>query len=305
MVCGINNQKECAGSGGRIVTIGNKDTRVAVSLRGAEMQSISYKSTEYLWYGDKTYWADRAINLFPYIARLTQGTYTYDDKKYNMDIHGFIKSMDFDVESQNEDSVTLCVISNETTLHQYPFKFVLRIIYSLRGNMLLVRYEVTNDSGRDMYFGIGGHPGFVVGADGESSFDEHYLEFGEPCCPKRITFSKDNFVNGEQEYTLEDGRIIRLTHSLFDDDALVLKNISKCVTLKNNNNKKTVKVEFPDMNYLGIWHTPNTDAPFVCIEPWSSLPSRDGIIEDIAKQPNLITLPEGETYTNEWSITIS
>ena len=305
MACGIGNQKECAGSGGRIVTIGNKDIRVDVSLRGAELQSISYKGMEYLWYGDKTYWADRAINLFPYIARLTRGTYIYDKKEYHMDIHGFIKSMDFDVESQNEDSVTLRVTSNETTLHQYPFEFVLRIIYSVLGNMLSVRYEVTNDSGRDMYFGIGGHPGFVVGASGESSFDDHYLEFCEPCSPQRITFSKDNFVNGEREYPLEGGRIIRLAHNLFDDDALVLKNTSKCVTLKNTSNQRAVRVEFPNMNYLGIWHTPNTDAPFVCIEPWSSLPSRDGIVEDIAKQPDLIKLPKNEVYTNEWSIVIS
>ena len=29
---------------------------------------------------------------------------------------------------------------------------------------------------------------------------------------------------------------------------------------------------YPDMPYLGIWHDAQTDAPFVCIEPWCGLP---------------------------------
>ena len=30
------------------------------------------KGREYLWQRDEKYWGDSAINLFPYIARLTQ-----------------------------------------------------------------------------------------------------------------------------------------------------------------------------------------------------------------------------------------
>ena len=58
------------------------------------------------------------------------------------------------------------------------------------------------------------------------------------------------------------------------------------------------------MNYMGFWHTNCSDAPFVCIEPWTSLPSRDGIVEDLACQSDLVALPQNEVYTNTWSITI-
>ena len=62
---------------------------------------------------------------------------------------------------------------------------------------------------------------------------------------------------------------------------------------------------FPKMNYLGIWHRPFKTPDYVCVEPWSSLPSRKGIVEDLEKQPGLISLESGKTYQNSWSITIS
>ena len=63
-------------------------------------------------------------------------------------------------------------------------------------------------------------------------------------------------------------------------------------------------MHFPRMNYLGVWHTVKAEAPFVCLEPWVSLPSRDGIVEDFAQQGDLVALDAGETYKNKWSITV-
>ena len=58
------------------------------------------------------------------------------------------------------------------------------------------------------------------------------------------------------------------------------------------------------MKYLGLWHMPKTNAPYICIEPWSSLPSREGIIEVFEKQSNLLVLEKNKQYTNTWSIKI-
>ena len=44
---------------------------------------------------------------------------------------------------------------------------------------------------------------------------------------------------------------------------------------------KEICVTYPNMTYLGIWHMPKTDAPYICIEPWSSLPSRKNVVEDL------------------------
>ena len=61
---------------------------------------------------------------------------------------------------------------------------------------------------------------------------------------------------------------------------------------------------FPDMDYLGIWHWPHVEVDYVCIEPWSSLPSRKNVVEDLEKQADLLSLESGQEYTNTWSITI-
>jgi len=39
-------------------------------------------------------------------------------------------------------------------------------------------------------------------------------------------------------------------------------------------------------------------------EPWSSLPSRKNVVEDLEKQADLLSLESGQEYTNTWSITI-
>ena len=94
-------------------------------------------------------------------------------------------------------------------------------------------------------------------------------------------------------------------HALFDDDAIVLSGMAREVTLESPSGKRAVTVSFPDMPYLGIWHWPRTDAPYVCIEPWRSLPARKGKIAVFEQQEDLVALDAGKTYTNTWTISIS
>ena len=53
-----------------------------------------------------------------------------------------------------------------------------------------------------------------------------------------------------------------------------------------------------------IWHKPKSEAPYVCIEPWSALPSRDGIVEELSCQSDLTGLDAGENYEITWTIEI-
>lgn len=277
---------------------------VLIAEHGAELHSIRMDGTEYLWNGDPKHWSQRAPNIFPYIARLTDGRYIYNGKSYNLDIHGFVKTSDFIVESASKDSISFCMSSDEQTKLLYPFDFLYRAVYSIEFNKLCVQYEVENRGGGDMFFGIGGHPGFMVPLEEGLAFDDYYLEFSYPCTPLRVTFSHDNFVTGRDAYPLEDDRIIKLRHSLFDSDAIILEQVATSVTLKSDRGRRAVTVDYPGMKYVGFWHAPKTEAPYVCIEPWSSLPSRKGVVEDLAKQPDLIKLPRGQVYRNGWCVTL-
>lgn len=91
---------------------------------------------------------------------------------------------------------------------------------------------------------------------------------------------------------------------MFDDDAIILKNMAREITLRSMASDRAVTVSYPDMSYLGIWHWPKTDAPYVCIEPWSSLPGRQDVVEELSCKSDLVHLTPGNTYHNTWSITI-
>ncbi|MBO4979257.1 MAG: aldose 1-epimerase family protein [Clostridia bacterium] len=289
-----------------LYTLKNQQLQVTVSEIGAELQSIQTPDgREYLWQGDPTYWKDRALNIFPYVAIPTEGMCTYKGKAYPMPEHGFAPISRFCLRRQEDGVLELELTDNEQTRSQYPFRFSFAVGYELCGARLEVTYRVRNKSEETMFFGIGGHPGFRLPLTKDTCFEDYYMEFSEPCKPWRVGFTESFFVNGcDTPFPLEMGRRLPLRHELFDHDAVILRHMAKAVTLKSDKTDLSVTVAYPQMNYLGFWHTNCSQAPFVCIEPWTSLPSRDGIVEDLACQSDLVALPTGETYTNTWSITI-
>ena len=285
-------------------TIENGFLRVTVSEQGAELRAIRDKQgIEYLWQGDPQYWGDRSPMLFPFIGRLTNNSYKYMGKTYPMTIHGFAASADFSVVEHTRERIALELKDSPDTRSQYPFAFSLQVIYALCEKQLKVGYKVANLDEKTMPFGIGGHPGFNVPLEAGEKFEDYELEFACPCQPDRVGFSPAVYLNGHDEaYPLRENRFIDLCHSLFDEDAVILKNMAREVTLRSKVSGKGLRVSYPDMPYLGIWHWPKTDAPYVCIEPWSSLPSRQDVVEEFSCKSDLVHLASGKCYETAWSI---
>lgn len=289
-----------------LYTIHNTQMSVTIESFGAELQSIrGANGVEYLWQGDAKYWKDRALNIFPYVARLTNGTYEMDGQQYKLPIHGLAPTTEFIVTEQAEDTITFTFASNEKSYEQYPRSFVFHIVYTLKDNVLKVTFLVENKDEKTMYFGIGGHPGFNVPLDANKAFTDYRIRFGEKCSPRSVGLTAACFLDGtDAPYPLEDDCILPLQHSLFDHDAIVLKDMAHEVTIEADAGP-SVTVRFPGMPYLGIWHMPHTDAPYVCIEPWCSLPSTQDKIAVFEQQPDLITLEAGKTYENVWEIELN
>ena len=286
-------------------TIKSSDLTVTVSERGAELQSIiGADGTEYLWQGDPTYWQKRSPNLFPYIGRMPDKTYYLDGQKYHMPIHGFAPTSLFRLIQKDEAQLVFELTENEETYELYPRKFSFRVAYTVQGKKLTIVFSAENRDEKAMYFSMGGHPGFRVPLTDGLAFDDYRLRFAEKSLPSRVVLCKDHLVAGLAPYPLQDDCIIPLRHDLFDGDAVVLEGSGTSVTLESEKDFHAVTVEYPQMKYVGFWHTNQSDAPFVCIEPWSALPSRTGITESLETQPGLTALAPGQTHTNTWSITI-
>ncbi len=287
-------------------TIKNEFLTVTAAEAGAELQSIlACDGTEYLWQSDSRYWPDRALNLFPYVARLTDGSYFLDGEQHQMAIHGLAPYRSFSLVEKSESAMTLELTADAETLVSYPRNFSFRVVYALEGSTLAVTFLVENRDEKTMYFGLGGHPGFNVPLVPSKSFQDYRLRFGEEAQPLRVGFTETCFLSGEDTpFPLEEGTCLPLRHDLFDQDAIVLKNVAHSVTLECRDDGHAVTVTYPGMDKVGFWHTPKTDAPYVCIEPWVSLPSTQDKIAVFEEQPDLISLAPGRTYENRWTIHI-
>ena len=310
-----------------IYTLRNSEMEVQVSSKGGELVSMKdADQTEYIWIGDATYWKRHAPQLFPCIGRLTNNQYRMDGALHEMGQHGFLRDYELTkVESEEQagaetvrdaagqasakaetvTSLHLQLQSDTSTRQLYDRDWTVDIFYSLCGKTLSVRFQVRNCDTRTMRFGYGIHPGFNVPLNPALRFEDYRLDFHEVSTPKQMELTERYTISGAMhDYALAEGRYLPLQHSLFDHDAIILKDMPHTVTLGSQKDEKKVTVTFPDMPYLGIWHAPETDAPFVCIEPWSSLPSTDSVIDEFETKPDFITVEPEETYMNSWSISI-
>ena len=288
-------------------TISNDQIEVTVSDVGAELMSIkSLKDgTEFLWQGDSAFWAGRAYNLFPICGRLAEGKYTFRGETYEMNLHGFVRKSILDATVLARDKIDFGLRSDERTKAMYPFDFEYHICYSLVGSTVKMEISVINHTDSTMPFALGGHPGFNVPLAGAGTFEDWRLEFCPECEPVHVVFSDACLTTEERKpFPLEDGKILRLRHDLFDHDAVVLAGTSHRVSLKSDLSPHSVTVEVPDaMKYLGIWHAPKKEAPYVCIEPWTSLPAYDGRVDELETKEDMFELSPLASYELIWTIT--
>lgn len=284
--------------------INNGILRAEISPKGAELQSLqTADGHEYLWQGNPKYWEDRAVNLFPTVGRLMDNRYTCEGKTYQLKCHGFAQNSMFDVKAGETEAV-FTLRDNENTRELFPYVFRYEVCYRLEGNALKVTFRVTNEGDRVLPFGLGGHPGFFVPMEEGRVFEDYQLRFPEIGQTLRAEFSEKGLLVRESPYEVPGG-ILPLEHGLFDNDAIVLRNSGTRVLLEHKSGEgRRVEVLYPQMPYIGFWQAAFTDANYICIEPWQSLPGREGIIEEWTQRPGMIRLEPAQVYENPWTIVI-
>ncbi len=284
-------------------TIRNEYISVTAENAGGELASVKRGETEYLWQRDPKFWHDSSPNIFPYIARLTEGKYVYGGEIYEMKIHGFVKYANLELTAKTDTSMTFSLEDNDETRRQYPWHFLYSITYSLDQDTLLVETRVENRDEKTMYFGVGGHPGFNVPLESGLGYEDYYIELPDAADPVRIGFTPTCFRNGKDEpYALDNKKRIALAHTLFENDAIVLKGAGQKAILGSDKGERKLIVSW-DHPYLGIWSR-TSEAPYVCLEPWNGLPSHDQVIEDFEKQQDLTALEKGGVHTSFWKVQV-
>ena len=281
-----------------MITIKNKILSCSISEIGAEIKSLKKGDTEYMWSADPAFWDKTAPILFPCIGSSKDDKYTLNGKTYNMNKHGFLILKEFTVEDVTDSSVTMIYTHNDETLAAYPYQFEFRAIFTLVGNSLKVEYKVNNLTSNTMYCSVGAHeayatPGGVEDYDiifpHKENLDTILLE-GPLVTDNLLTVGKNI-------------DLLPIYEKYFELDTLIFRNLkSKEVVLKNRKTERTLKVEYPDCDYIAFWHMPN--AEYLCIEPWTSLTAHAQGDYDITKKEGIVALEPNKIYSNTHIITV-
>ncbi|WEG74178.1 aldose 1-epimerase family protein [Vagococcus intermedius] len=287
-------------------TIENEKLTASFKQKGGELTSLKSKETgiEYLWQGDPKFWARQAPVLFPFVGRLKNDSYVYNNNSYDVGQHGFARDLDFEVYEQTAEALSLVLRSSDTTKKMYPFDFELILSYHLEGSSLVCGYEVRNLSTEIMYFSIGGHPAFNLPLDETSQFTDYYFRFA----PKKSRIQLPlvgPYVDLENKTLGQTNTDIAISHDLFKNDALIFETPgSQSISICSDKSVHSITLSYTDMPYVGLWSPNVEDAPFVCIEPWCGIAdtvSTKGTLED---KLGINRLDKNETFLSDYTITL-
>jgi len=281
-----------------MVVLNNGKIRCSIAEMGAEIKSIIKDGTEYIWQGDPKFWAQSAPIMFPICGGLKNGKYTFDGDEYQLSKHGFAKLNEFSVESVTDDTAVMVLRDNEETRAAYPFAFEFKVTFRLTADAVEVTYSAANKGDKTMYCSFGAHEAYST-PEGIEAYDVIFPE-------KETLYAYA--LNGDllTDYTkliIENSRVLPLKDEYFYLDALVFRGLkSRSAILRNRENGRQVKVEFPGFDYFLLWH--KYTAPYICLEPWCGVQDVAGSSYELAEKEGIHAIPVGERFVRTHTVTV-
>jgi len=288
--------------------IENEYLQISILRKGVELSGIRSKKTakEYMWQADPTIWGSHAPVLFPIIGALKADKYTYKGKTYSgLPKHGFIRrNEDISLAERTEKSLRYELNYSDASLSIYPFKFGFSIEYRLDGNKIIVRHEILNQGKEEMYFSLGAHPAFNCPRNPGESYEDYYLEFEQEETDHTWVLSERGLIDKPGETLLKQSQRLSLHKHLFDQDALIFKNLnSRSVHLKSKKSEEFLSMRYRGFPYLGIWAKPQ--APFVCIEPWIGIADSESSSGKLEEKEGIRKLGPQSNFEASYEIEIT
>jgi len=286
-----------------LVSIRSDKLEVAVSPFGAELQSVmTSDGASWLWDGDEKWWSGRAPLLFPIVGGAPNDTVEIDGKLYGLKRHGFARKSAFRLVEQSVNSCVFELNESEDTLVAYPFKFKMRVTYSIEGSQLTNSVEIYNTNDCDMPFGFGFHPAFKWPLPQAQNLP-HFITLENGGEPDLMRVDQTGlFIDEKLPSPFEKGKL-ELDHSQYVDDALVFpEGAGNALTYGPENGPK-LRFEFENLPNLALWQKPG--APYICIEPWHGMAAINGKGADIMARPSTRVLSAGEMAKFGYSVEIS
>ncbi len=285
------------------ITLENNCLKISVKSKGAELYSVFRKDCqlEYMWGGDPSVWGKTSPILFPIVGTLKNNTFIYGGESYTLPRHGFARDSEFEIAELDQQHVVFLLKESVDSLKNYPFTFELFVKYALDTDVLKVTYEVKNTATKPLYFSIGAHPAFKVPLTKETQYEDYFLEFDAIENARRWPINKEGLIAPVAVPFFNDSSRIDLSHKLFQDDALVFKDIrSNKIYLKTDRDVHGLEFSFEGFPFLGIWAAKGGN--FVCIEPWCGIADSSDHNHLLNNKEGIQTMPAGDIWTRQWEV---
>ena len=291
-------------------TISLKYGKTTATVRTWGAQLTSFRGTdgrEVIWQADPDVWPQHAPVLFPVCGSVRDGQIRIAGEVYPMTKHGFTREVDFSVAHVGEDFVDLVLTDSEQTRNMYPFAFAFHVTYRLFENGVTTTFLIENRSDRVMPCCVGGHPGYIVPMEAGAKFEDYQLVFSRQEEGINSLAPGGYLIDGTEKLSeLRDGRVLPLSHALFDDrDALVFAGLnSRSVDLVHRESGRGLRFDFPKMEVLAVWSMPKKNGNYVCLEPWHGMPGRAQDGDDFEQKPYVTLLDPGKVFTAWFTATL-
>ena len=226
------------------------------------------------------------------------GKYRIADQEYTMKTqHGFARDLDFTCVEQTSASITHCLSATDWTKERYPYEFRLTVTHRLDGKQLFIKWVVENQGADQMYFSIGGHPGFLLPKGVRK----------EDC---RIAFPGADILRyrnvNKAGYALPETKTVSLKEGSapyqedIPDTWIFEDNQVKRVGILLPDGKPYVMLHCDQFPMLAVWANPN--GPFICLEPWFGRTDDEGFQGTIDQKKAIQSLGNGEKKEIVYSI---
>lgn len=281
--------------------IENEYLKVTVDDHGAELISVYDKENdlERIWNANPEVWNRHAPILFPFVGRVYGNTYLYNGKEYEMKTqHGFARDMMFELIEENENSITHSLKANKETLKIYPFDFELHITHRLdieNKKMLKIDWKIINNGENNMYYSIGGHPGFHIPTDCAISRENYSLEFPGKSSLHYILINPEsgNANVHDIHHLVLNKNVCHIAGNMFDKDALIFENYQiPMVRILKPDRTPFITMDCNGFPYFGIWSKGEHD--FICLEPWYGRTDDDQFTGELKDKKGEMLLPPKE-----------
>ncbi|MDY3617685.1 aldose 1-epimerase family protein [Agathobaculum sp.] len=288
--------------------IENGQFRVEINEFGAELTSMKSKKdgTEYVWKGDPAAWKRHAPILFPIVGRLKDKSYTVGGKKYEITQHGFARDLPFEAVKLSDTAVEFVLKPSEYTKNMYPFDFVFTVRYTLDGAMLKKEHITSNPGAEDLYYEVGGHDAYALCLCSGESITDYFVEFEGTEALHPVLTDENVFLSQDHgELPLQNG-CLPITRHTFQDDAMIFDDLPvRRASIGCVKNSKRVTMDFSDFPYFALWSPyKDFDVPFVCLEPWSTLPDGGYLDYALEHKVGVRVLQPGAEETLTYTVTI-